>query len=104
CEIALSPKQDRSGSTSTCSWETKMSDTLAGWPLPSRSALRFRLCPPSAAGPCTPPHRLSKLLQHLDVAPVVPIFFVGRFQNKRLLTQRGVRQNTAKTLFADVPF
>src|SRR5579864_7576919 len=104
CEIASSPKQDRSGSTSTCSWETKMYGIRVGWPLPFQQALKFRLCPLSAAARSTPPGRLSKLLQNLDVAPVVPVFFVGRFQNKRLLTQRGVRQNTAKTLFADVPF
>src|SRR5690349_5646820 len=104
CEIVLSPKQDKSGSTSTCSWEMKMSVTRVGWPLPFQQALKFRLSPLSAAARSTPPGRLSKLLQHLDVPPVVSIFFVGCFENKRLLPQRGVRQDAAKTLFADVPF
>src|SRR5215471_14200081 len=47
--IAWSPNRARSESTSTCSWETKTSDTRASLPPLYRTAPRFQSCPPSAA-------------------------------------------------------
>src|SRR5882724_12984368 len=43
-------------------------------------------------------------LQHLHIPPVVPVILVWRFENERLHTQLGMRQDAAEAGRADVAF